>query len=174
MKIRRLTAAVCAVLLTVSLLTACGQEIDPVPGGTGNTVTETVPAASTDIREVAAALNEGCTFSEPLTQNDAYLSKKFPQLDGKYTDCTAYAPAGIVPEEIFIFKASSADCMPDIVSVLEAYAAQQAEDYADYAPAQVPKLDNYVLYATTDSVIYIVSCDNAGALNVVESMFGRG
>ena len=165
MNVRRLTAAVCAVLLTVSLLlTACGQETPVTPAGTESAVSGEAPAAAPkDIREIAAALNAECSFSESLSENDGYLAKMFPQLDGAFTDCVAYVPAGIVPEEIFVFKAASEDDAEKIASVLKDYAAQQTDDYSDYAPAQVPKLSDYVLSWANDLVVYVVSCDNDSA-----------
>ena len=167
---KTIVTALCAVLLILSvLLSACGGEPGSTPAETGAASGEPAEKVVRDIREIASALCGECSFSETLSANDSYLVKKVPQLDGKYTDCAAYVPAGITPEEIFVYKANSADDAKTIASALEAYVSQQIDDYSDYAAAQVPKLKDYVLCTADDIVVYVVSCDNSSALKAAEA-----
>lgn len=178
--LRTASSLLLALLLVFSAvsLTACGD--DPagpaVPSDTAQSGTvqsdEPTSAPETDIRKIADTLLADCDFSGELYQNDKYLTKQFPQLADAFSECAAYVPAEIVPEEIFVFRTNSAEDAGKISEALKTYAKKQADDYASYAAEQVPKLDDYVLYTRGEIVVYVVSCDNAAALSAVKRIVG--
>ncbi len=164
-------------LLVALLLSSCSGDTVPagtVPAGTDNAVTTEATVTMTG-PELAAHLATACTFTETLTQNDVYLANHafgFGALADKLESYTAYVPAGIVPEEVFVFCLKNEADVAEVVDKLNAYVAYQATEYAGYAAAEVPKLDDPVILAKDKTVVYVVSKDNAAAHDTVKEVLG--
>ncbi|MBQ7982407.1 MAG: DUF4358 domain-containing protein [Clostridia bacterium] len=141
--------------------------------GTDTAVTE---AVLPDIRTIAETLSAECSFSEPLTQNDAYLKNHlfgFMALSEQLTDYTAYIPVGVTPEEILVFEAATEADTAAITDKLNAYVAYQISQYSDYAASQVPKLDDPVIVVAGTTVIYVIAEDNGAAADAVSALIGK-
>lgn len=169
-----------AVLLLAMTLTAasCGGAPAVTDGtDTANTadtaaVTETQPM---DTPTLAAALASSCTFSEELMANNVYLENHmygFMLLGDIFTSYAAYVPAGTTPEEIFVFETKTEADTAALVDKLNAYVTYQIEEYSDYAPGQVPKLDKPVIAVKGCTVVYVISEDNAAAGEIVKGLIG--
>ncbi|MBO4229067.1 MAG: DUF4358 domain-containing protein [Clostridia bacterium] len=162
-------------LILVLSLVSCGSP----SGATQPGASQTGPSSDSepvvlDIAAVAARLASECSFSEELTENSAYLSAKFRSLAEQTESCVAYVPTGITPEEVFVFEMKSEEDTAQVKSVLESYVSRQKSDYADYAPLQVPKLENPVILTSGKVVVFVVSVDNEAAESVAKSVLGIG
>ncbi len=172
-----LTAIAAAVLASLALC-ACADDTVPagtVPDGTGSAsavvTEETLPAMTAP--ELAAHLAATCTFTEALSQNDAYLANHafgFGALAEKLNSYTAYVPAGIIPEEVFVFDVKDTVDVQTIVDRLQAYVAYQTGEYESYAESEVPKLKDPIIVADGNLVVYVISADNAAAAEVVKTV----
>lgn len=180
----RLAAAnIAAALLAAANITAalslssCTGNPTPDHPDTSSYTTETITdietAAPLSVGEIADQIAADCTFSEELSRNDVYLDTHpfgFSALKDQLVSYAAYVPSGIIPEEIFVFEAVSADDTAAIADKLRAYVTYQAEEYAKYAASQVPKLDDPVIVTRGTVVVYVISTDNAAAQTVVNDI----
>ena len=175
----KLTAA--ALLLTLMLTAvSCGSDTTDTTDTTGttgpaDTVITTEAEEPLDLQTLAKTLSEACTFSEALAQNDAYLQNHlygFMSLSEQITSCTAYVPSGITPEEILVFEMKSADDTAALTTMLNSYVSYQISQYSDYAPAQVPKLEDPVILTHDNMVVYIISEDNSAAASTAKNLLG--
>ena len=175
--------SIAALLLTAVLcfLPSCGGDDSTAAGtdnGTATVDTEAQTEAVTlSAPELAAELASSCTFSEELTQNDIYLANHpfgFAALTESRLYYTAYVPAGIIPEEVFVFETATSDDTQAVVDKLNAYVEYQISEYSRYAAGQVPKLDDPVILTKDNLVVYVVSADNAGAKETAKGLLGIG
>ncbi|MBO5648638.1 MAG: DUF4358 domain-containing protein [Clostridia bacterium] len=145
---------------------------DSTSTDTSTSITERVPL---ELGVLARALADTCTFSEPLTQNDAYLKNHlygFSAQADNMVACTAYVPAGITPEEVLVFEMKTADAANTIADMLRGYVTYQETQYGSYKPEEVPKLDDAVIVVDGTFVVYVVSTDNAAANKTVSDLLG--
>ncbi len=89
--------------------------------------------------------------------------------DGYTGDCALYISSAATPEEIAVFRADDVLSTQDLLVLANARIARQKESYADYAPAEVPKLESAVVRACGDFVIVCVCADNAKAETLIKS-----
>lgn len=169
-------------LIAAALLLA--MTLTAVSCGGDTTTTETTDTASADTAAVtevqpidvptlAQTLATSCTFSEELMENNVYLKNHtYGFAVDSCVSYAAYVPAGITPEEILVFEAKTEDDAAALVNQLNAYVEYLIGEYGDYAPAQVPKLDDPVIAAKGCTVVYVISEDNAAAAEVVKGLLG--
>ncbi len=167
-------------LICALLFTACNAD---TVGDHGTASTDTQRNAVTDTAdttpamtaaEMASHLAEVCAFSETLSENNAYLENHlfgFGALVAEMESYSAFVPAGITPEEVFVFVCKDAASVDRAVLRLGEYVAYQISEYGDYAEQEVPKLDEPVIRAEGNVVVYVVSEDNAAAADLVSAMF---
>ena len=175
--------AILLLLLSLSvLLSACHTDNGPANESQtpSETQTDSEPidtdtAKAPDMASVAAYLAENCAFSETLTQNVPYLKNHafgFSAFEDKLISYTAYVPAGIISEEIFLFELADEADASSLIEKLEAYASYQISQYSDYAAQEVPKLEDAVIVQKGNFVIYVVCSDNSAAADVIDGAFG--
>ena len=159
--------AVLVLLLASVLLFSCG-------GGNPSADDTSAVSASSVVKEpkaIGAALAAQCAFTDPLEENDVYLeTHPFSFINDKIAGYEAYIAPGISTEEVFVFEMKSEADTKALVDRLEAYAEKQRDDFSKYAADEVPKLDDAVIGAYGNFVIYVVSVDNGAAAQIVEAM----
>ena len=172
----KLTAAA---LLTAIALTAVSCGGDPAVTDTTDTAANTSDTAAVtevqpiDVPTLAQTLASSCAFSEELMANDAYLKNHlYGFAVDSFVSYAAYVPAGITPEEVLVFETKTEDDAKALVDKLNAYVEYQIAQYSDYAPGQVPKLDNPVIAVKGCTVVYVISEDNAAAAETVKGLLG--
>ena len=170
----KLTAAALLLALTLTAV-SCGGN-DPV---TENTDTNTADTAAVtevqpiDVPTLAATLSTSCAFSEELMANNAYLENHlYGFAVDTFVSYAAYVPAGITPEEVLVFETKTEDDAKALQEKLTSYVDYQVAQYSDYAPGQVPKLDNPVIAVKGCTVVYVISEDNAAAAEIVKGLIG--
>lgn len=77
------------------------------------------------------------------------------------------------PEMIVVLSAIDADALASATEALEAYRAATLEEYRDYRPDEIPKLENAVLRAKGLKVALIVSKDAQAAAKSLEEVWGK-
>ena len=164
-----------AVLLlgVVLLLASCGNAAGS-QGESSQTPGSDAEPVVLDVAAIASKLAQECSFSEELAENSPYLASKFRSLAEGTESCAAYVPTGITPEEVFVFEMKTEEDALQAKTVLESYVSRQKSDYADYAPLQVPKLENPVILISGKFVVYVVSEDNSSAETVAKAALGIG
>lgn len=147
--------------ITLLCCASCGTTENP-----GET-----PAAQTAAAQpqTAAAwldlLAENLPFDDQMTSVPENAAPLYGILDedGYTGDCALYISTMATPEEVAVFRADSALSTDDLTALALARLARQKESYADYAPAEMPKLESAVVKTCGDFVIVCVCADNAKA-----------
>ena len=151
-KLMILAAALCL------LLGACSS-----PAGSG---TAFDPETATQ-----AVLDSGA-FSVELTELDAAMLYDFSGygLDGStLTASKAYSASGFA-EQVSVTVWKDEASAQAAVDMFKTYLEDMAATYQDYAPAEVPKLENAVLEQRGTSVLLAVSNDADAAKTAVEGL----
>ncbi|MCR5041031.1 MAG: DUF4358 domain-containing protein [Clostridia bacterium] len=139
---------------------------------TTEATTEPAPAGPESAASAASQIASSASFEEPLNESGTALGLGFFGItDDMVSDASYYAASAAVAEEILVVKASGADAVPSIIHGMEQRRDSQIEDYADYVPKEVPKLEDAVIYADGEWVVFCVSSDAAAAQSVIEGLF---
>ena len=81
-----------------------------------------------------------------------------------------YVGTGATAEEVAVIEGTDESGVEAIKKQVDERLAGQLEDYGDYKPAEVPKLENPMLETRGNFVILCVSGDNGTAEAIVEEM----
>lgn len=154
-----LTKLLCLAAALCLLLGACSA-----PADSGSAAFD--PEAATQ-----AVLDSGA-FSVELTELDAALLYDFSGygLDSStLTASKAYSASGFAEQvSVTVWKDEAA--AQAAVDMFKTYLEDMAATYKDYAPAEVPKLENAVLEQRGSSVLLAVANDAGAAKTAVEGL----
>lgn len=160
MKHRRAIAFLGVIAAGMILMAGCGGNDD---SGNG--------AAKLDGALLADKLITDVAFEDQLSkvEDDTAL-----MLYGLSTDQVAsanvYVGTGATAEEVSVIEGKDEDSTAAIREQAEARVQSQLEDYKDYKPDEVPKLENPILKTSGNFVILCVSADNDTADSVIDEM----
>lgn len=152
MTIRKTVLAVGAIALV--MLAGCGGKADIEPDAAAQTIQEKVE------------------FKDSLVKADDAAAAVFYRLDDTITDYAIYiSGTGASAEEIAVLKvADSAD-----LETAEAIVNKRLEDltfnFKNYRPEEMTKLENPVIIAQNNVVVFVVAEDTAAATKAVKSLF---
>ena len=156
---RSLTKLLCLAAALCLLLGACSA-----PADSGSAAFD--PEAATQ-----AVLDSGA-FSVELTELDAALLYDFSGygLDSStLTASKAYSASGFAEQvSVTVWKDEAA--AQAAVDMFKTYLEDMAATYKDYAPAEVPKLENAVLEQRGSSVLLAVANDAGAAKTAVDGL----
>ena len=82
-----------------------------------------------------------------------------------------YAASAAVADEILVVQLASGASASSIRSDFEGRQSVQAEDYEDYVPSEVPKINNAVIYQNGDIMVFCVSNDASAVRSTLDSLF---
>lgn len=151
----RILAALLAVLL---LCTACSAADN----------------AQIDVNKLAASLLEGVAFGETLTQLDTDAVERVYRIDPSLvTAASMYIGSGATVDEVSVFEAVDESAAEQIEKALQQRLATEEEDYADYKPEEVPKLQNATLERSGKYVALCITSDSETAKSLIEDTMGR-
>ena len=154
-----LTKLLCLAAALCLLLGACSA-----PADSGSAAFD--PEAATQ-----AVLDSGA-FSVELTELDAALLYDFSGygLDSStLTASKAYSASGFA-EQVSVTVWTDEASAQAAVDMFKTYLEDMAATYKDYAPAEVPKLENAVLEQRGGSVLLAVANDAGAAKTAVEGL----
>ena len=85
--------------------------------------------------------------------------------------CVAWAGAGATAEELAVFELPDEAAAGTLVSSLRSRNDERIDDYADYLPDEVPKLQNTLLLSNGRYVLLCTAPDTAGAREAWDAAF---
>ena len=142
-------------------LTGCGGE----EGGGGS------DGISIDGGAIAQRLVEEVAFEDQLTQVDEETALALYGLSSdQVASAFVYVGTGATAEEVAVIEGTNESGVEAIKKQVDERLAGQMEDYGDYKPAEVPKLEDPLLETRGNFVILCVSGDNGTAEAIVEEM----
>ena len=122
--------------------------------------------------ELAAALMEGLEFDDQPEQVDQDAAMTVLGLDGwqdKTEDCAAYMGSGATPEQIVVLRAADEESAQQMAQSLEqSYLRQLKDSFADYAPAETPKIEDARLEPRGRTVALCVCPDGEAAQTILD------
>lgn len=129
----------------------------------------TTKKVSVDVNSVAATIaGKSSMFEETLFQSSGSIGLDiFGIPSSAVSDVAYYVASAAVAEEVLVVKAASSADVATIKSCIEARRSMQAEDYADYVPKEVPKLNTAITYTSGDVVVFCVSNNNSAMRSVI-------
>lgn len=132
----------------------------------------TTKKASVDVNSVAATIaGKTSMFEEPLFQSSGSIGLDiFGIPSSAVSDVAYYVASAAVAEEVLVVKAASSADVSTIKSCIEARRSMQAEDYADYVPKEVPKLNSAITYTSGDVIVFCVSNNNSAMRSVIAGL----
>lgn len=153
----------CVVLLTAALA-ACSSQPDPSP----SPAEPVVPAAA------AKTMCEKVAFADLMSEADAATVRRIFALDAAAVpDAAGYLSTGATAEELFVFSCADESGVGTVKKAVETRLGSQREGYADYGPAEVPKIDAAVV-ETRGLVVFVCVCDDpAQARAAIDEIAGK-
>lgn len=132
----------------------------------------TTKKSSVDVNSVAATIaGKTSMFEEPLFQSSGSIGLDiFGIPSSAVSDVAYYVASAAVAEEVLVVKAASSADVSTIKSCIEARRSMQAEDYADYVPKEVPKLNSAITYTSGDVIVFCVSNNNSAMRSVIAGL----
>ena len=133
----------------------------------------TQKAAETPLKacaEVLAAIEASQTFEEMTALSDQQTLKYLDLNESLLSDSAMSMDASrATAEGIVVLTATDAENLKQAQQALEAYRDVTLEQYRDYRPDEVPKLENAVLQTKGLQTVLIVSKDAAAAKTALET-----
>lgn len=129
------------------------------------------PAASlVDAETLRSQIQESQAFSEEMkTLSMTQLVRYLAIAEDAAMDAAMSIDASrSTPEAIVVLTASSADQVQSLEAAVKQYRDDILEQYRDYQPQEVPKLENAVIRAQGLQVVLAVGPDAAAAEKVLE------
>lgn len=127
---------------------------------------------SADPQAWAKTITKNVKFTDDLTAlGTAAAEKRYAAGAGSVVACAVYAGTGATAEEFAVWKMKDEKSAETMLQNAKDLVKSQQETYADYRPAEVPKLKNAVLEQRDTVVVLCVSADDAGAKKVIDGLF---
>ena len=124
---------------------------------------------SYDVDTLSQKIREGGSFSDLLSPVDKKMAGSLYGFDSeKVTECALLCSTGATPEEVGIFKCTDEEYAKELLSLAQARVKTQKSTYESYAPGEIPKLDDSLVYGEGQYVFYVVSLDSAKAKEIIK------
>ena len=150
---KTVTISLCAALLAL-LLAGCGGAAQP----------------EVELDELAFKIKDSVEFSEELYLLDEGIARQLYGV-GEDAQCAAWAGAGATAEELAVFGLPDEAAAGTLVSSLRSRNDERIDDYADYLPDEVPKLEGTLLLSSGRYVLLCTAPDTSGAKSAWDSAF---
>ena len=125
-----------------------------------------------DVKTLAQQIANDVSFDEPLTELDPESAERVFRVEADEVAAVgAWVGSGATVDEVCVWDANDNDDAEDIEEVLAARVASRTEDYQDYKPDEVPKLEQAVLVRNGKYVALCVGPDAAAARSLIEAAF---
>lgn len=119
-----------------------------------------------DANILAESLINNCEFGEILSPvSSAVAQKRYMLDDSEVEECVSYAGTPAVVDEVTIIKSSDVNSVNEKVS---SYFDSKKASYTDYAPNEVPKIENRVVITEGDYVVICVSENSETAQYIID------
>lgn len=123
-------------------------------------------------RKWADVILKDAKFSDQLTELAPTAAlKRYSVEKSDVENSAVYVGTGATAEEFGVWKMKDAAAADVLEKNAQKLLAAQKNSYADYNPAEVPKLQNAVIEKQGNVVVVCVSSNDAGAKTVVDGLF---
>lgn len=124
---------------------------------------------SFDVKALAADLNSGIEYDDELMELDADMASNFVDLGAVgMAESVFYEGSGGTAEEIIVVKCNSEEETKKAVEAFRLRVAEQKEIFKDYAPDEMPKLENAVISSNGLYAVLSVSKDAKKASVIID------
>lgn len=160
---KKLLVLLLSCLLLTAALTACTQP--PAETPTAAPTADPTPEAASlpEPEQLAQELLASGAFSdleaEPAAQKVGLLLYGLEEAAAGET--AFYFSSGATAEELAVFRCADADSAQAVAGAAQLRLDRQAASFADYAPAEVPKLESAAVRVQDNVVVVCVAADNA-------------
>ncbi len=157
-------------------LTACAGNGDGASSQAGTDSShagEAQTGKTLDVEAAAQALLDGADFDDELAEvSEKVVAGQYQGLDmSDVVSCKVYISGTASGDELSVFEAKDAEAAQRIKTVTETRLSSLIEQYSDYAPDKVPKLEDPVLVVEGNYVVLCVSNDNAKAQELLDAQW---
>lgn len=158
---------------TTTAETTTAKETTTQAKTTTTTTTTTTAPAEKSVADIAASIaGKTSIFEEQLSKSSSSRALTLFGISASDVEEAAYyAASAAVAEEVLVVKASSSSAVSSIKSAMESRRSTQIEDYADYVPKEVAKLESAVIYTSGDYIVFCVSNNNSSASSTISGLF---
>ncbi len=154
---RRLAAGLAALAIMVMALAGC-QEAQ----------------VQLDAAQAADAILSAVSFEDEMTAVDADMRDTlYGTSASDIANAKVYVSTGATAEEIAVFEAVDEAAAGRIAEAVDKRLEQQRLDYEDYAPAEMPKLNDPALVKEGKYILLCVSNDKAAAMQKINELLGK-
>lgn len=157
-------------------LTACGDSgagTSSQAGTDSSQAGEAQTGKTLDVEAAAQALLDGADFDDELAPvAEKVVVGQYQGLDmSDVVSWKVYITGASSGDELAVFEAKDAEAAQRIKAVIETRLSSLIEQYSDYAPTKVPKLEDPLLVVEGNYVVLCVSNDNAKAQELLDAQW---
>ena len=132
----------------------------------------TEEAKSVDAKAIADSLLSEISYTDQLAAVDLDTAKMFLNFaDVEINEAYIYESSGATAEEIVVLVCKDSDSAAKAKSAFEQRVSEQKENFTDYVPEEVPKLNDAVIITSREYAILSVSGDSSKAKDIIEGAF---
>mgnify|MGYP003554675432 FL=1 len=127
---------------------------------------------SVDAKAIADSLLSEISYTDQLSAVDLDTAKMFLNFaDVEINEAYIYESSGATAEEIVVLVCKDSDSAAKAKSAFEQRVSEQKENFTDYVPEEVPKLNDAVIITSREYAILSVSGDSSKAKDIIEGAF---
>ncbi len=156
---KKLFAAALAVLMVLALAGCSGGEKEK----------------TVEIGDLAQKIVDGLTWKDELMQvtSDSVLTNYYfvDMADVSYW-ALYRSSSGATAEEVAVFEAADADAAARVKDAVNTRVDDLKFAFENYVPAELPKIENAVVYTVGNYVVLVTNDDDAAALELVKGFLG--
>ena len=125
-----------------------------------------------DAKAIADSLLSEISYTDQLSAVDLDTAKMFLNFaDVEINEAYIYESSGATAEEIVVLVCKDSDSAAKAKSAFEQRVSEQKENFTDYVPEEVPKLNDAVIITSREYAILSVSGDSSKAKDIIEGAF---
>ena len=133
---------------------------------------EAAEEKTVDAKAIADALLSDISYDDQLSEVDLDTAKMFLNFaDVEINEAYIYESSGATAEEIVVLVCKDSDSAAKAKSAFEQRVEEQTENFTDYVPEEVPKLNDAVIITSREYAILSVSGDSSKAKDSIEGAF---
>lgn len=125
---------------------------------------------SVDAKALADSLYSEITYADSISEVDLDTASMFLNLaEVGIKEGYIYESSGATAEEIVVLVCNDTDSASKAKTAFEQRVEEQTENFTDYVPEEVPKLNDAVIVVDDVYAVLSVSGDSAKAKSIIES-----
>lgn len=123
--------------------------------------------AEIDISAMANSIKQQVDFDDELSKVPPEVVSQVYSLENKEIEIVSYIGSGATAEEITVFDCKDNKKSKEVYNLAESHIEQQKQDFENYNPKELKKLNNSIVIKKDKYVIVCVTNDNENANKVI-------